>query len=674
MSSDNTTATSALTVSPVSVNKSGITNIVIDPDRSESVTFGGKYFGDVGQYEKLRGTAYGELDPTDPQNSIITDIAFAPVNVRGMVEYSMDIFILKPKDLNKGNHRVLFDFNNRGQMRVGLLNDAVLTNDPSTSEDAGTGFIMNLGYTIVSNGWDCGATGFHDMKINVPIATNGKDPITGPSYEYIVFDNSNSSKYKLSYPAAKSDKRKAKLTIRARLSDEPAEVPETDWEYTSSDKNAIRLLPDGTCFKQSYIYEFTYIAVDPVVAGIGLAATRDFIYFLRSAKQIDGNPLAGNVDYTFSYSISQPSRALNDFQQLGFNEDRDGKTIFDGILSHTAGASGDQINYRFAQTGRTERNRQNHLYPESVFPFAHQILTDHLSGKTDGRSLRSIPNKTHSKRFEVNTSNEYWVKACSLLHTDTQGNDLEDPENVRFYLLSGLSHGVGNINDKSKGQQYTNPVAPYAAHRALLIALDEWVTKGTIPPNSQVPRRTKNSALAVTIPGSQTGIVPQDVLGWPSIPEVNYTGLITTRYLMDFGDYLDDGILSNYPPSIKDRPAYTIFVSKVDNDGNEVAGIRLPPVEAPVATTTGWGLRRHEFSENEGLEAEGQYIPFKTTKSERISTNDPRLSLEERYQNHDGYVSAVTEAAKKLEKQRFLLTHDVQKYILDAQESNVLAE
>ena len=154
MSSDNTTATSALTVSPVSVNKSGITNIVIDPERSESVTFGGKYFGDVGQYEKLRGTAYGELDPADPQNSIITDIAFAPVNARGMVEYSMDIFILKPKDLNKGNHRVLFDFNNRGQMRVGLLNDAVLTNDPSTSEDAGTGFIMNLGYTIVSNGWD----------------------------------------------------------------------------------------------------------------------------------------------------------------------------------------------------------------------------------------------------------------------------------------------------------------------------------------------------------------------------------------------------------------------------------------------------------------------------------------------------------------------------------------
>ena len=674
MNANKTSSANGITVSPVPMNTSGITNIVIDPDRSEHVAFEGRYFGDVGQYEKIRGTAYGELDPKDPQNSVITDIEFAQTNSKGMVEYSMDIFILKPKDLSKGNHRILFDFNNRGQMRVGLLNDATLTNNPSTSEDAGTGFVMNLGYTIVSNGWDFGATGFHNMKINVPIATNGQYPITGPSYEYIVFDNNDSSNYELAYPAATEDESNAKLTVRNRLSDEPSVIPDTEWEYTSLDRTAIKLLPDGACFKQSCIYEFTYTAMNPVVAGIGLAATRDFVHFLRNATQIDENPLAGDVKYTFSYSISQPSRVLNDFQKLGFNESRDGQAIFDGILSHTGGSSGDQINYRFAQTGRTERNRQNHLYPEAVFPFAHQILTDHLSGKTDGKSLRDIASQTQTKRFEVNTSNEYWVKASSLLHTDTQGNDLKDPENVRFYLLSGLSHGVGKINDKSIGQQYTNPVAPYSAHRALLIALDEWVTKGTTPPDSQVPRRATNAAVAVTIPGSQTGIVPQEVLGWPNIPEVNYNGLITTRYLLDFGDHFDNGILSKYPPSIKDRPAYTIFVSKVDDDGNEVAGIRLPPVEAPIATTTGWGLRRNEYSENEGLESEGQYIPFKITKSERIAWNDPRISLEERYGNHDGYIEAVKKAAQKLEKQRLLLPDDVQQYISDAKASNVLSE
>jgi hypothetical protein len=409
-----------------------------------------------------------------------------------------------------------------------------------------------------------------------------------------------------------------------------------------------------------------------VVAAVGLVATRDFVSFLRHATAVEGNPLSGDVQHTFSYSISQPSRALNDFQTLGFNEDVNGRRVFDGILSHTGGGSGDQINYRFGQTDRTERNRQNHLYPEGVFPFAHQVLTDHLSGKTGGRSERCTASSTCPKRFEVNTSNEYWCKAGSLLHTDTQGNDLPDPENVRFYLLSGLSHGVGDITDRKQGQQFTNGVSPYAAHRALLVALDQWVTQGIIPPESQVPRRASNAAVAVPRPGSQTGFVPQDELGWPTIPGVTYNGLITTRYLLDFGPDFDSGILSNYPPSVAGRPAYPIFVSRVDADGNEVAGIRLPEVDAPVATTTGWALRRAGFSENEGGESDGQHIPFKTTRAQRLAAGDPRLSLEERYRDHDGYVKAVTEAARKLEKQRFLLPADVQGYIEEAQASKVL--
>jgi hypothetical protein len=650
----------------------GIRSIVINRARSQSPTFGGLSFGSVGQYEKLRGTAYGELDPSDPRNAVITDIELAPVNDRGMVEYSMDIFILKPINLSSGNHRLLFDFNNRGQMRLGRLNDAPVTNDPTTAAEAGTGFIMNLGYTVVSNGWDFGASGFDSMKITVPVATNGGATITGPSYEYIVFDNSTTFTSELAYAAASTDKSRAKLTVRPRLDDEPTTVPATGWEYTSPEGTVIRLLPDGTPFQQSHIYEFTYTAKNPVVAAVGLVATRDFVSFLRHATAVEGNPLSGDVQHTFSYSISQPSRALNDFQTLGFNEDVNGRRVFDGILSHTGGGSGDQINYRFGQTDRTERNRQNHLYPEGVFPFAHQVLTDHLSGKTGGRSERCTASSTCPKRFEVNTSNEYWCKAGSLLHTDTQGNDLPDPENVRFYLLSGLSHGVGDITDRKQGQQFTNGVSPYAAHRALLVALDQWVTQGIIPPESQVPRRASNAAVAVPRPGSQTGFVPQDELGWPTIPGVTYNGLITTRYLLDFGPDFDSGILSNYPPSVAGRPAYPIFVSKVDKDGNEVAGVRLPPVEAPIATTTGWALRRAGFSENEGGESDGQHIPFKTTKAERFAAGDPRLSLEERYQDHDGYVKAVTQAAQKLEKQRFLLPADVQRYIEAAQASDVL--
>ena len=634
-----------------------ITRIEFDPTRSQaptyfagqSPTFGGLSFGSVGQYEKLRGTAFGELDPNDTRNKRITGIELAPRNpTTGMVEYSMDIFILKPIDLSKGNQKVLLDFNNRGQMRLGRLNQTALTNDPTTAAHAGDGFVMRQGYTIVANGWDFGATGTANLKISVPRLTG----ITGPSYEYIVFDNATSTSFTLTFPAASADKSLAKLTVRAGLDDAPTTLPASQWEYTSGG-TAIRLLPAGTPFQQSAVYEFTYTAKGPVVSAVGLAATRDFITFLRYGTAAQGNPLAGHVQHTFSYSISQPSRTLNDFENLGFNEGEDGQRILDGILSHTGGGSGDQINYRFGQTGRTERNRQNHLYPEGVFPFAHQVMTDHLSGKTGGRDELCTASDTCPMRFEVNSANEYWVKAGSLLHSDTDGRDLHDPENVRYYLVSGTSHGVGDITDRGVCQQFTNAVSPYRLHRALLVALDEWVSDGAKPPKSEVPRHG-HRAFAVPRPGFQTGAVPQEELGWPTIPGVTYNGLITTRYWLDFGPMFDAGIISNYPPSLEGRPAYPIFVSKVDKDGNEIAGVRLPEVEAPVATTTGWALRRAGFSENEGCESDGQHIPFKRTKAERLAAGDPRRSLEERYKHHDGYVKAFRKAAEKLQKERFL--------------------
>ena len=292
---------------------------------------------------------------------MITDIGLAPVNDRGMVEYSMDIFILKPFNLGAGNHRLLYDFNNRGQMRMGFLNDVVPTNYPTTAVDAGTGLIMELGYTVLSNGWDCGARGFDSMTISIPVASDGGDTITGPSYEYISFDDDNTLSSELASPAASTDKPLAKLTVRARLDDEPTTVPASGWDYTSTGGDAIRLLPEGTPFRQSFIYEFTYTAEDPVVSGIGLAAIRDFVSFLRNGGSDEDNPLAGDVECAFSYSISQPPRALNDFQALGCNEDEHGRRVFDGRLSHVGGGSGDQINFRFGQPGRTERDRQNHL-------------------------------------------------------------------------------------------------------------------------------------------------------------------------------------------------------------------------------------------------------------------------------------------------------------------------
>ena len=670
-------ASASLVVSPAEAH---ITRIVIDPARSESPAFEGRTFGPdgkVGPYEKLRGKAFGEVDPDDRRNAVITDLKLAPRNARGKVEYSMDVFILKPIDLAKGNHKLFLDFNNRGEMRVAALNDAAASNNPTKAAQAGTGFVMNLGYTIVGNGWDFGASGDDDgMTILVPIARNGDgSSITGPSYEYINFDDSKGLRYVLTYRAATRDTSKATLTVRSGLDDPPAKVPESGWEYV--DDKTIRLLPAGTPFKQSHVYEFVYTARDPVVAGLGLAATRDFVSFLRHAVKDEAgnaNPLAGDVRNTFSFSISQPSRTLNDLLALGFNEDEQGRRVIDGMLKWTGGGSGVQINYRFAQTGRTERNRQNHLYPEGVFPFAYPVLTDHLSGKTAGRIARCQASNTCPKIFDANSANEYWVKAGSLLHTDTHGRDVPDPDTVRFYLISGLSHGVGNVTSRGQCQQFLNPTSPFPALRALLMALDHWVMAGTAPPPSLVPRRSDSTAvMAVPRPGYQTGVVPQEALGWPAIPGVMYTGVITSRYFLDFGPTLGQGIIGHYPPALTARTAYPHFVSKVDQDGNEVAGIRLPPVAAPIATTTGWALRRDGFGANEGCEANGQHIPFATTKAARMAAGDPRLSLEERYSTLDGYVTAVTRAAETLEQQRLLLRADVQAYIDQARGSKVLS-
>ena len=239
-------------------------------------------------------------------------------------------------------------------MRLGRLNDVDLTNNPTTAADAGTGFVMSLGYTIVSMGWDFGATGFDSMRSRSrrPSA-QAERPSPAPRTSTSSSTTRRSTSYTLTYPAATLDQSKATLTVRARLDDAPTTVPASGWEYTSPAGTAIRLLPKApvaTPFQQSAIYEFTYTAKNPVVAGIGLAATRDVVSFLRHASAAEGNPLAGDVQHTFSYSIPQPSRTLNDFVLLGFNEDEGGRRVIDGILSWTGGGSGDQINYRFAQT------------------------------------------------------------------------------------------------------------------------------------------------------------------------------------------------------------------------------------------------------------------------------------------------------------------------------------
>ena len=638
----------------------------------ESPTFDGRSYGDVGPYEKLRGRARGELDPSDPRNAIITDIELAPRNVDGMVEYAMDVYILRPVSPGRGNHKLVVEVNNRGNKRFGLLNKGPSANDPTSVADAGEAFLLRRGYTIAWNGWDISASSGNDrLTITVPVANlPDGSTITGPSYEYISFNNASTKAYSLAYATASREKNQATLTVRPFLNASPTIVPASGWEYV--DDRTIRLLPEGTPFAQSHIYEFTYTARDPLVAGLGLAATRDFVSFLRHAQEDERggtNPLANDVRHTFAWAVSQPGRYLNDFQTLGFNEDESGRRVFDGIQKWVAGSGGVGLNYRFGQTDRTERNRQNLFYPEALFPFAHPVMRDPVSGHTGGRSERCLETGTCPKVFEVNSANEYWVKAGSLLHTDTAGQDLPDPEHVRFFLIAGTQHG-GSVGGC---QQPLNPTDPGPALRALFVALDQWVTEDISPPESRVPRVSdKMAVFAEPRLTTVTGVVPQPALGFPEIPNVTYTGVITIRHLFDFGPSFAEGIVAHALPTFVGRPTYPSFVSKTDEDGNEIAGIRLPQVAAPVATTTGWAVRREGFGLNDGCEGFGQIIPFARTAEERRESGDPRLSLEERYRTHAGFVQAVTNSARQLMSERLLLEEDVERYIDEAQNSDVL--
>src|SRR6266581_661701 len=276
--------TAAFAVAPL-IAEARITSVTWDPARSQapnmfpgqSAAFGGLSFGSVGQYEKLRGTATVELDPNDPRNKVITDIELATRNAAGMVTYSMDVFILRPLNQANGNQRLFYDFNNRGQMRLGRLNNGTVTSDPVTAADAGDGFVMRHGFSVAGNGWDFGATGTANLKISVPRLTG----LPGPSYEYIVNDNATTTTFTLAFPPNSTDTSLAKLTDRKLLNDTPRMMLESEWEYASPTQ--IRLLPAGTRFQQSAIYEFTYTAKDPAVSGVGLAATRDWVSFLRYA-------------------------------------------------------------------------------------------------------------------------------------------------------------------------------------------------------------------------------------------------------------------------------------------------------------------------------------------------------------------------------------------------------
>ncbi len=630
----------------------------------ESPTFEGREFGSVGQYEKIVAQAFLEVDPTDQHNAGIVDLKLAPRNAAERVEFVADVVILKPIDLANGNGRIFYEVVNRGRkISMSLLNDAPRGNDPTAAADAGNGYLMREGYTLVWSGWQGDVPpGEGRMQLEVPVLRG----ITGTNQVEFIFEHDyNPFVANLSYPATDLDPAKATLTVRQNERDPRVTPSDLSFEYfvvararvsaTSPDQILIHR-PSG--FDRGAIYELTYPARDPVVMGLAFASTRDVVSFLRREKsdpEGNPNPLAPNgslaIRNAYALGISQSGRFLRDFLYQGFNEDEKGQMVFEGIIPHVAGSRKTFTNYRWAQPGRFSQQHETHLTPGDQFPFTYGLLTDTLTGKRDGILARCLEAQNCPKVMHTDTSSEFWQARSSLVVTDTTGADIELPANVRAYLIASAPHGssIDAVPRRTLNcQQLSNTLHAGAPMRALLHALDRWVSEGVEPPSSRFPSRAEGTLVTPDPAG----------MSFPSIPKLMYNGRVNGLRVTDYG-----------VQSPKEGKAYPVFVPKVDADGNDAAGIQMSAVEVPRATYLGWNHRRDGFAEGELCLNTGSYIPFAETRVEREASGDPRLSIEERYPTHDVYVEKVKETVNRLLEDRLLLEEDAERIVERAKQS-----
>jgi hypothetical protein len=592
--------------------------------------------------------ASGEIDPNDPLNAVIQDIELAPRNSRGMVEYSMDISILKPIDTSRGNHTILYDVVNRGNKSSPALNIGGNATNP------GDGFLEAQGYTLVWSGWEGDITS--GIKINLPVAKHlGGSTITGTvRSEYILGAPTSTVSVTASppYEAVSTSNAGATLTWRIHQDDPKELIDNSQWAFADCSKTSFPGTPStsNVClnagFDTNHIYELLYTAKNPTVTGIGFAATRDFVLFVRgendkhsddrkhdhgkgsSAGPAPTNPLGKSIDYAIIYGSSQSGRWIRTFLQLGFNEGENHHRVFEGAIPHKASNRG-AFNIRFAQPTRLSGTQHTEKqFPGQESPQSWGDSYDPIARIFAGQLDRCRRSDTCPKVTATETDTEYWQALMALNTTDASGKrDFNIPPNVRIYHFAGTQHGGGdplnqppavlpNPPANCQTRVNSNPFIP--AQRALLVALQQWITHGKEPPHSLYPTIGHRSL----VPASQIKI--------PYIPAVNFTlpGIATQRFHLDRGPEFDEkdasGVM-NEPPA--KGPPYALLLPQVDADGNDIDGLRNTNVQVPLGTYTGWNIRKAGFSEGDSCDLTGAFIPFFKTKAERLAANDPRLSL-----------------------------------------------
>lgn len=606
--------------------------------QTQKEVLGGKPFGKTGAYEKITGTLHFSVDPGHPLHRCITDIDLAPKNADGRVEFSGDFCLLKPLDPQKGNRRLLLDVCNRGRkVALGVFNSAPRVPDPSRSEDFGNGFLMRHGYSVGWIGWQPDVPSQDGlMRLDAPRAQG----VMG----YIRCERRPNSRvetlpladrYHVPHPTIDLADPHARLTVREHATAASVEVPRDEWQF--SDARHIQLKGG---FKPGAIYTIVYRSDQAPLMGLGFLAVRDTAAWLRWASAQEGNPCADGIDRAYLFGLSQSGRFLRHMLHLGLDEDERGRMVFDAVIPHVAGARRGEFNLRLGQPSLNVHDSVG-----SLPPFNDEALY------TKVRQRGRIP-----RIFAMNSSPEYWRGDASLVHTDVEGTrDVEPAEFARTYLFAGTQHTPGPLppldadaSTGSRGANRFNVVDYSPLLRAALVNLDQWVSADVAPPPSAFPRIADGTAVEAESLGAY----------YRSLPGIRFPDRIRRPTRLDFGPEIGRGIAA-YPPQV--GAVYRTYVSAIDADGNEIAGIRPPELVSPLATFTGWNTRHpDEGAAGDLMSMMGSTFPFALTRAERERSPDSRPSIAERYASRAAYLDTVRENTIKQVSQRHVLAEDLE--------------
>jgi hypothetical protein len=561
------------------------------------------------------------------------------VNADGLVEFSADLLVLRPRDPSKGNGTALVDVPNRGRIVVNsAFNRGTSALDPQSSADVGDGFLLQRGFTIVSVGWQWdvpdapGRLGLQAPRL--------REAVTGLARAEFVADKrtngfSLGDRDHRAYPVVDPADEANRMYLRRGPGTPRSEIPRTRWRFV--DNTRVEL--DGGC-EPGLIYEVVYRATGAVPAGLGFAAVRDVAAFLKYGR----SPfLLGDqqrfIKRTIGFGVSQTGRFLRHMMYEGFNQDEKGQRALDGVWAHVAGAGRGGFNHRFAQPSRDGQPLLHYSWPVDQFPFADTETRDPHTGRTGALLALVKERKVAPKVFYTNNSYEYWGRAASLIHTTPDGKtDLAPDSETRIYFLAGGQHGAGSLPPvRNQTQNLTNPLDFRWAMRALLIDFHEWLKDGVEPPPSAYP---KISAGELVSPSEVKYPAHVRAPRWLRLPQV-----------LDFGpDFAAKGIASVEPP--KEGPEYTVLVPQVDEHGNERSGVRLPDLQVALGVYTGWNLRSQTMGAPDRMIAfTGSFFPREAAEIKKL------------YADKNSYVRQVREAAEQLVARRLLLASDVDRVV-----------